>query len=171
MIQNNEIRLRAPEPHDIDCMYRWENDPSILGNGFYRTPVSRFMLKNYVENYDANPHSANDLRLVIELISTGTPIGMIDLTSIDSNNHHAEIGVYIAQNSRGKGYGIMAVNLISNHCKTWLGLHQLYALTSIDNHAAATLFEKAGFATCGKLRSWIKKGHQYYDALIFQKLL
>ncbi len=57
------ITLRAVEPTDVDCLYIWENDPSLWPHGSTRAPLSRFQLSEYATGYDADPYSARQLRL------------------------------------------------------------------------------------------------------------
>lgn len=171
MISDDKIKLRAPEPDDIDCMYIWENDPVIWADGALRAPMSRKMLSDFVNYYNPDPASAGQLRLIIEDTSNGMAIGCIDLYEYDSVNRRAGVGVVISREHQSKGFATRALNLMCNYCQVALGLHQLWAIISRTNYASLKLFSKCDFETCGNLRSWIRNGTSYTDALIMQRLL
>jgi diamine N-acetyltransferase len=52
-----------------------------------------------------------------------------------------------------------------------LGLKQLYANISEDNHQSITLFEKTGFEKTGTKTSWLKTPTGWKDELFYQKML
>lgn len=171
MISNGTIELRAPEPFDIDDMYRWENDESIWAEGSQRAPMSRKTLADYVNCYNPDPNAAGQLRLVIELSDTGEAIGCVDLYEYDSFNRRSGVGIVIDSAHQHKGYGRMALCLLADYARKHLGLHQLWAIVSRENAASGAMFEACGFRSCGSLRSWIRIGTTWHDALMYQLLL
>ena len=38
LLENSNIRLRAPEPEDLEILYKWENDTSLWEYGASITP-------------------------------------------------------------------------------------------------------------------------------------
>lgn len=156
---------------DIDAMYRWENDESIWAEGAQRAPMSRKTLTDYVNCYNPDPNAAGQLRLIIELTATGEPVGCIDLYEYDSFNRRSGVGIVIDAACRGNGYGRMAVELLAGYSRKHLGLHQLWAVVGRENTASTAMFEACGFRSCGSLRSWIRVGTTWHDALMYQLLL
>ena len=49
MINDDIIRLRALEPEDLECLYKWENDMDLWEVSDTLTPFSLFTLKKYIE--------------------------------------------------------------------------------------------------------------------------
>ena len=74
ILQDNEIRLRAPEPSDLDRMYIWENDPALWPFGSAMAPFSRKQLSDYIESYDGDIFASRQLRLVIERVADSEPV-------------------------------------------------------------------------------------------------
>lgn len=171
MLTDGTILLRAPEPSDIDSMFRWENDAQIWTDGSTRAPTSRKMLHDFVNFYNPDPCAAGQLRLVIELIASQTPVGCVDLYDYDAVNRRSGVGIVIDPEHQRRGYGRDAIALLCNYCRDLLGLHQLWAIVNRCNSGSIALFERAGFVTCGSLRSWIRIGDRYSDALMYQRLL
>ena len=47
--QGNGIRLRAPEPEDLEVMFRFENATDVWEMSNTTGPYSRFQLNQYIE--------------------------------------------------------------------------------------------------------------------------
>lgn len=165
----SEISLRAPEPTDVDAMYRMENDPAVWPEGFTRAPMSRHMLSEYVANYSADPFAQGQLRMIIE--ADGEAVGMVDLYDVDAINRRAGVGIVIEASMRRRGLAREALNRIADYCATSLGLHQLHAVVAAGNDASRALFAACGYRTAGCLRSWVRVGRRYSDAYIYQLML
>lgn len=62
-----KVRLRAPEPEDLEMLYKWENNELywIISNTV--SPFSKYTLKRYIENSHKNIFELGQLRLMIDL--------------------------------------------------------------------------------------------------------
>ncbi|MCC8070408.1 MAG: GNAT family N-acetyltransferase [Bacteroidales bacterium] len=165
------IRLRALEPEDALTLYRWENNPRLWEVGSVMAPVSLAQIENYIATYDSNPFGAGELRLMVEDETTGLTVGAIDLTEVDAVNRRSGLGLLIASEYSGQGYGHRAVEALENYCSERLGLHQLWCVIGSENTACRALFEGLGYKISGRLRSWLRHGSSYEDAFLYQKLL
>ena len=50
MLENDCIKLRAPEPEDLEVFYKWENDTTLWPLGSTLIPYSRYDLKQYLSS-------------------------------------------------------------------------------------------------------------------------
>lgn len=173
-LEKTEVRLRAMEPGDVDRMYLWENDRGIWPFGGTRAPISRHQLWEYANNYDANPFSAGQLRLIIETATEDAtePCGTLDLYDIDPVNSRAMVGIMVAPQWRGHGIATRALTLAGEYCRDTLGLATLASEVAADNSPSITLFEeKAGFTRVGTRPSWFRRGDRFVASILFQKKL
>ncbi|MFU8842278.1 MAG: GNAT family N-acetyltransferase [Bacteroidales bacterium] len=170
MLKGNNIRLRALEPSDIDLLYAWENDEELWHLSNTITPVSRFILEQYILSAQNDIFSARQLRLMIEKENSINPgaIGTIDLFDFDPVNKRAGIGVLILRAEQKKGYASEALELLINYCFQILKLHQVYCNISVDNTPSIRLFEKHNFEVAGIKKEWIYNKGQWIDELILQ---
>lgn len=171
LLADEVLKLRAVEPEDIEQLYNWENDTSIWNSGCSIAPYSKKTIWEYIENYNPDIFKANQLRLMIALRDSGDTIGTIDLYEFDYQNRRAGIGILIDSKYRSKGYATRSLDIVSTYCGEFLGLHQLWATIGSDNPHSLNLFKKCGYITCGRLRSWLRIGKSYTDALILQKFI
>ena len=140
-MSERQITLRALEPIDVDTLYRWENDPAVWDVGCTLAPYSRKQLWDYVDSYDGDIYSARQLRLMIALPS-GETIGTVDLYDFDPANSRCAVGILISPPYRRQGYALSSLEMLADHCRRHLSLHQLYCIAGADNHPSRALFEK-----------------------------
>lgn len=167
------LLLRAPEPADIEIIYRWENDTRIWHLGNTLTPYSRFAIEQFVLNTDNDIFSAKQLRLMIDwhtCESGVTSIGSIDLFDFDPFHKRAGIGILIDEPARRKGFATEALQLLIDYCFHTLNLHQVFCNIEKSNTESIRLFEKTGFVQCATKKDWLLKEGKWTDELLFQLL-
>ncbi|MCM1110910.1 MAG: GNAT family N-acetyltransferase [Clostridium sp.] len=170
MLSDGKIILRPLEPEDIDFVYRLENDTDAWEHSLTSAPFSRRMLTDYVLNATADIYADRQLRLVVTETRSGELLGLVDLFEFDPLNRRAGVGIIVAPESRHRGTGLSALGLLGEYASRRLGIHTLWAVTAVDNAASRCLFERAGYQTTGRLRSWLRRGESYADALLWQRL-
>ena len=167
-LKGHLISLRAIEPHDLEMLYQWENNPAVWHLSNTLAPFSKHILKEYIENAKHDIYVTKQLRLIINTAKYG-PIGCIDLFDFDPTNQRAGIGILIAdEQHRGKGYASEALEILCNYCFSILHLHQLYCNINADNTKSIHLFTKLGFVQTGNKNQWNRSHGGYVDELFFQ---
>ena len=172
------IQLRALEPSDLNCLYRWENDTTVWSVSGTLAPFSRYVLEQYLASSHQDIYTNKQLRLMIELNYMDEEdregvrsIGCIDLFDFDPKNRRAGVGILIAdRNDRGKGYATEALHLLVEYCFDVLDLHQVYSNVRVDNEQSVALFKKLGFEVTGLKQDWIFDGGRYYDEYTMQMI-
>ena len=169
-LSDNRILLRAPEPSDLDFLFMLQSLDGIEGSGFDTAPVSRQQLWQYIDCYQADIFAQKELRLVIADSVTGERVGCVDISDYDCRDRRGFVGIIIAPAFRRRGYALAALEVLCAYASDTLGMHQLAAVVDCGNAASKALFAAAGFKSAGRLRSWLRRGRMYADALIFQRL-
>lgn len=170
LLSDEKVMLRAPEKDDLDNLFLWENDTSMWNAGNAVAPYSYKQLWDYIETYEADIFKSRQLRFVVTDVVSGEAVGMIDVFDFDPVNRHASVGILIDSCSRRKGYASCALRLLCRYCNEHIGMHTLTAVCAKENESGVALFKACGFDTCGCLRSWVRYGNTYSDAIILQKL-
>ena len=166
LLENNILRLRAPEPEDLDKLYGWENDVSLWELGNTLSPYSRYAVKQYIAESKNDIYEHKQLRLIIELKETGVAIGTIDLYDFDPHHRRAGTGIVIDAAHQRKGYAKNALKLLIDYAFSFLKIHQLYAYIPVTNTPSLHLFEQCGFETMGILKDWLFTTNGYTDVRI-----
>lgn len=172
-LENNIVKLRAPEQSDIDLLYVWENNMEIWKVSNTLTPFSRFVLKKYIETAHLDIWETKQLRLIIEAKDQSSlmfsPVGLVDLFDFDPFHLRAGIGILIANAEyRQKGYATEVLKLIIKYSFETLQLHQLYCNISSENVISLQLFQNAGFDIIGTKKGWLKTINGWQDEVMMQ---
>ena len=170
-MHNFTITLRALEPTDLDILYKWENDAELWAVSDTVAPFSRKVLWEYLEQNTSDIYSTRSLRLMIVENASGEPVGTIDFFNFDPFNNRAELGLFISTQHRGKGLGRMALELLCDYARNHIGMRQIHITVTTDNEVCLKLFRDYGFVQAGLLKSWVKRGTTYRDAVILQYFL
>ena len=153
LLQNNVVRLRAPEPEDLELLYSWENNPEWWELGNTLAPYSRYLLKEYIAESHRDIFDLKQLRLMIDLCSTGQTVGMLVDPLYQKN-----------------GLATEALNLLVGYAFSYLKLHQLFVHIPVGNEPSKSLFTRCGFTVTGILTDWITTKDGYSDVLIMQRI-
>lgn len=156
--------LRKIEPSDLPFLYQWENDATMWSDSDTHNPLSRHDLRQYIESSSGDIYRDGQLRLIID--DEGITLGCIDLFDFDARNRKAAIGMYIAPNMRGKGFGKKSVELLLDYVFDFLKLRMVYAIIGVKNYSCSRIYESLGFVPSSILKAWTLED----DAILWQKL-
>ncbi len=171
ILRKNNIQLRAPEPEDINLLYKWENDPSLWTVSNTLVPFSKHTIEQFIQDASLDIYQTKQVRWIIDHISDENriPIGTIDLFDFDPMHKRAGIGILIKETeNRNKGYASDALTLIINYSFEVLQLHQIYCNISSDNQISLHLFQKHGFQVSGHKKEWSNRNGNWVDEIFLQ---
>jgi diamine N-acetyltransferase len=168
MLENEQIRLRALEPEDLELLYKWENDTRMWEYGNTISPYSKFLLHKYLENSRIDLYEAKQMRLVIEEKESRKAIGTIDLYDFDPFHNRAGVGILIDYSFQQKSYGFQAIEILKKYVFGYLKIMQIYAYIPANNIPSLHLFRKCGFFESGLLKKWNNTPKGFDDVFIYQ---
>ena len=169
MFENENIRLRAVEPEDLDRLYAWENNTQLWDVGNTRNPYSRYILKQYIVNSDKDIYESKQLRLMMISVKTGDTVGTVDLFDFDIHNSRIALGLYVDAAFQGKGYARESLHLVEEYLFDYLKINQLYCHIAENNTASMRMFEQEKYEKTGLLRDWIKTANGFENIVVFQQ--
>ncbi|MEG2573479.1 MAG: GNAT family N-acetyltransferase [Bacteroides sp.] len=167
-LTNEQLYLRAPEPEDLDVMYRIENNPELWEVSSITSPYSRYVLKQYIQTSGNDIFMDRQLRLMIIRKRDELIIGSVDLTNFDPLHTRAEVGIVVMKEYRREKIAQQTLNLLAEYCFGYLHMKQLYAYIPVDNEESIRLFSSCGFVVCGTLKDWLRTEDSYKDAFLTQ---
>lgn len=169
---DNELRIRACEPEDLEVMYELENDPSLWDVSCTTVPYSRYILRQYLEQATGDMFTDKQVRFMVERMTDGKVLGCVDLTNYEPLHDRAEIGMAVLSDHQGQGIGRRALRLLCQYAYTHLHLHQIVAYIPADNEACLQMFHSEGFTSHLRLKDWLRCADgTYKDAVLVQCLL
>lgn len=168
ILEAENIRLRAPEPEDLELLYRLENDSRFWIAGNTRVPYSRFQLKQYIANMSFDIYETKQLRLMMVDKKTNQAVGTVDLFDFDIHHSRIALGLFVAPEFQGKGYASQSLKLVEDYVFNFLKINQLYVQIAETNLSSRKLFEER-YELNGFLKNWIKTPDGFDNILTYQK--
>lgn len=145
MLVGEHIFLRKMKLGDEDPILKWENDSTNWEHTDTKEPFTKKDILDFVtapQDIEANLQ----LRLMICLNKTKTPVGCVDLFEYDHTIKQVGIGILIGEKQcLKKGYAKESLQLLTAYCKSSLKLKQLFCNISPQNLISIRLFENLGF--------------------------
>ncbi|WP_083634324.1 GNAT family N-acetyltransferase [Saccharicrinis aurantiacus] len=169
MLDQN-IRLRAVEPEDINTLYELENKMELWVASETLVPFSRFQLKQYIASMNNDIYENKELRLIVEIDHNDQKAvaGIIDLFDFDPFHNRAGVGIIVNKKFQNRGVASKALELLIKYSFQHLGIHQLYCSVITSNKASVKLFENKGFTLMGTRKEWRKVANKYEDEFMYQ---
>lgn len=158
----------GPIRHDLIPLYqRWMNH--LETTRFLRMGI--YSIENEEDWYRRVADGERIAYFTIYALPDYTPIGGVDLHSIDTVNRNAELGIMIGDpDARGRGLGTEAVRLMCDFGFHAMGLHSIMLLTFEWNIAGQKAYTKAGFREFGRRRQARWFAGRYWDDIYYDLL-
>ncbi len=161
------IFLRAIEPEDLDLMYILENDPRMEDCTATTAPMSRYALRQYIQENTGDLYRDAQLRLTIIDPQTSSACGFLDITDFAPKHRRAQVGIALLPDATGRGLATQALKEAADYVHKQ-GLSQLYAIAAINNAQARALFNRAGYTEANILSNWLLVDGHYTDAVLYR---
>jgi RimJ/RimL family protein N-acetyltransferase len=166
-LEGRLVRLRAPEESDADALNAKFGDPDVLAGLSFAFPQAT---NGSVEFIRSARGSESQIVFTIETLG-GEPLGNCDLREIEPRGRSAKVGIWIAKQAWGKGYGTDAMRIMCRFGFRELNLQRIELIVYETNPAAMRSYEKVGFRREGTLRRAQFQGGRYIDVLVMGLLV
>ncbi|HUR14746.1 MAG TPA: GNAT family protein [Mycobacteriales bacterium] len=155
-----QVVLRARTEDDLDTLFRlaadlstWEErnpgPPSPLTREAYAARLAR-----------PAEEQADAAAFVVDV--DGVAVGTATLFGFDGYARHAEAGINLAPEVRGRGVGTEVIRQLVAFGFERRNLRRIHLQAIASNAAALRAYEKAGFVVEGRLRehAWVRGGYE-----------
>ena len=156
------VSLRGRTDDDLDVLFSiaadldtWEERspwaPGPLTRGSFEARLAR------AADTDA---PGVDVAFVVDV--DGRAVGRASLFDFDTFAHHAEAGISLIAEARGRGIGTAAITQLVEFGFVRRNLRRIHLQAIASNTAAIRAYEKAGFVTEGHRRqhAWVRGGYE-----------
>ena len=171
LISGRLVRLRECTLADADLLDRWNREMDVGGfNDFGpREPVDREVLAR------GPLRTARSGTLMIEAIETGERVGTVGFRLVtvygpSPNSDAYQIGIELAPEARGRGYGGEAQRLLADYLFASTAINRVEASTDAENMPEQRALEKAGYTREGTMRGSQFRGGRYHDLVYYSRL-
>lgn len=153
-LSDGVIKLRAWTPADLGFVIEACQDPEISRfSPVIPFPYAESDALDWFRSQEPARLAGTGLDFAVVRTQTAELLGAIGLGKVDSLLLSAEIGYWLARESRGRGHTSRAVRLLAGWAFDELGLARLALTTDPDNVSSQRVAERCGFQREGRLRS------------------
>ena len=171
MIQGERVHLRVVTAADLTLLTTWMNDLNF--NSEYNTFGLRradSIEKRFAENGLLSSQSG----VLLIVIQSDMVVGDVSYHQTRYGPNEGSIvyniGISIAVEYRGKGYGVEAQKLLASYLFSTYPIMRVEATTDTENIAEQKALEKAGFTRDGVMRQAQWRTGSWHDMVVYSKL-
>ena len=161
-LRGDDVTLRTIEEDDIEFMCDTINDPDVRKGLLTAFPINAEQEREYFEERISNQE---DIHLAI--CHDDEITGTVGLHDLNQRLGHCEIGIWLAPDHHGRGYGTAASRLLTDFAFRELRMHRVQARVLATNEASARIWQKLGFGEEGVHRDEAFKDGEYVDVRYF----
>ncbi|MBV9794096.1 MAG: GNAT family N-acetyltransferase [Actinobacteria bacterium] len=170
LLTGDRVRLRALIEDDLPALARWEMDPGRQVTLTDRVaPPSEARARERFARMCANDGDAVGFS-VVALDDPQPLVGSVSMFGISAKDRSATIGIALAREYMGRGYGTDAMRVIVAYGFRELGLHRIALTVAPFNAAGVRAYEKAGFTEEGRHREAVWHDGRWYDEVLMSVL-
>ncbi len=169
LLRGERVELRAIEEDDLPLLRRWRGEPGMRGEFDPPFPTSLAdMRRRYMEK-PAMSETGGELLIVA---ADGAPVGLVQFHRVGYGvaSPAANIGIFVALEHRGHGYGAEAQRLMADYLLAVYPIGRVEAGTDVENVAEQRALEKAGFKREGVARSASWRGDCWHDMVVYSRI-
>jgi len=169
MIDGSLIMLRPPLPGDRKVLHALRNDARLQSQLMVLPRAnSEQRVEEWLSRMLSDPACAF---FVIAGKANDEALGYIQVKHMDFVHGTGELGICVAETSRGGGRAAEALTLIEGYVGEVFNLRKLLLYVLAANARAIRFYEKSGYHLAGTLRKHFYLRRSYHDVAIYEKLL
>lgn len=168
MLKGERVTLRPVREDDLPEMYRWR---IVLEDWANTTDVPPYAMtwETFLERGRKIAAQAdNGVEMAVEV--TGVLVGRATLFGFDTYTRSCEIGIALAPEHRGKGYGRETLRLLVDFAFRHRNMHRVHLSTLATNEPALRCYRAAGFVEEGRRRESAWVDGTYVDEVLMSVL-
>lgn len=154
------VSLRPRTDDDLDLLFEIAAD---LDTWEERNPQPpRPLTRARFEARLAGAADADDAPVSFVVVADGAAVGSVSLFDVDRFARHAEAGISLRRDARGRGVGSAAVVQLVEFGFVRHNLRRIHLQAIASNVAAIRAYEKAGFVIEGRQRqhAWVRGAYE-----------
>lgn len=167
VLTTERLALRPVVPEDAPEVQSLADDPDVAANTLtVPHPYHLQDAEDWIRSHREEQGRGEALVRAITLRESGAMVGAIGL-HIDGKNRVAELGYWLGEGHRGKGYATEAGRAMLDHAFRVLELERVYASHFPGNPASGRVLEKLGMRREGHLRGHVRKDDRQEDLVVY----
>lgn len=167
MLRGDKVILDAIDPEDIEWMRKQRNNQELRKYFREWKDISKDQQEAW---YKSRGNNTDPKHVYFKIVSNDKElVGCCGLHYVDWRLRSAEFGIFVGQETRGKGYGSEAIFLMFDYGFREMNLHKVWCEV-YSNNKAIGIYKKMGFKEEGILRDNYFCNGKYGDSIVMSIL-
>jgi RimJ/RimL family protein N-acetyltransferase len=169
LLRGARLALRPVEQDDLPLLHRWESDPAVAGDFQVPRPHA---LRELERRFLEAPAVSEEFGRLLAVREDGTPVGLLSYHRVSYGpwSPAVNMGIEIAPDQRGHGYGAEAQRLLADYLLAAFPIGRVEASTDVENLAEQRSLERAGFTREGTLRHAMWRLGTWHDLVVYSRI-
>lgn len=168
MLTGKDIVLRAWKDADLPALTALRNDLALQAQ--LMTQPRPNSVPRVVRWLQEKSEKADGVFFIVAAAQGDEALGYIQIHEMNPQHGHCSLGVCLAREAQGKGYGQQALALIEQYVKSVFGMRKIMLQVLLSNASAIRFYERQGFEHVGVMKSHFHADGAHVDVLIMEKL-
>jgi RimJ/RimL family protein N-acetyltransferase len=168
---DGRVTIRFAAERDIpEVLIAYQDDPELHRRMAEERPPSGAELGRRAERAEAERLAGRSVMMTV--VESGEDVcrGQIYVHEVDWDNAHAELGMWISPERRGRGLARRSLALATSWLLRECGLERVHILTEPDNEPMLRAAERVGFTHEGVLRGYVRQPRGRIDTAVLSLL-
>lgn len=140
-LESDTVELRTIEEEDLDFLQETINHPNVRRTIGNRSPINGEQEQEWFEERASGDGDGVELLVCRD----GEAVGSVGLEPKDPTGVNVELGIFLAEEFWGEGYGTEASRLLTDFAFRERRVHRVLARVFEGNVGSARIWEKLGF--------------------------
>lgn len=169
MLESSGVCLRPWREDDLDVLTVLRNDVPLQAQLLARAQGNKpEQVRKWLQ---AREDQADCMLFMISAQENERTSGFIQVDDLNFLDGHANVGICLHSDARGRGLGGKAIDLLASYLAEQWRLRKLNLKVRADNSAAIRCYEKIGFDRCGLLRQHVFLEGDWHDVILMERFL
>lgn len=169
MLSGIQVVLRAWIPEDLPALQALRNDVPLQRQLMAQPKGSS--LEQVRAWLTSRSQTADSLFFVVAERPSNQTLGYVQLLDIDLFHGNGRLGICLAPQAQGRGYGGETLTLLEAYVREVFGLRKIVLEVLASNDGAIRLYLRHNYCEVGRWQRHFRQGDDYADVVIMEKLL
>jgi RimJ/RimL family protein N-acetyltransferase len=169
MLSGKQVVLRAWIPEDLPALQALRNDVPLQRQLMAQPKGSS--LEQVRAWLTTRSQTADALFFVVAERPSNQTLGYVQLLDIDLFHGNGRLGICLAPQAQGRGYGGQTLTLLEAYVREVFGLRKIVLEVLASNDGAIRLYLRHNYREVGRWQRHFRQGDDYADVVIMEKLL
>jgi len=165
-VSGDRVDLCAVSEEDVDFLRDTVDDPAVWPTIAARTPTTEKQEREWYEERASSDDGGVNFVVAVD----GESVGTVGVHGVDDVNGSAELGIFLAEEFWGEGYGTEAARLATTYAFDQHRRHRVTARVFEGNEGSIRIWEKLGYELEGVHRDEVFVDGTYTDVRYYSVL-